>query len=211
MIVLGLTGSIGMGKSTTARMFADLGIPVHDSDAAVHALYSGRAVPLVEAAFPGSTRDGAVDRAELWKHVFQNPQAMARLEAIVHPLVREDREHFLLASRGAGADIVVLDVPLLFESRAEDSVDAIVVVTAAPEEQRRRVLARPGMTPEKLDTILARQVPDAVKRSKADFLVVTDSGLDNARRQVADIVAALRSGSWTPKKSTAVSGEGVAR
>lgn len=200
MILLGLTGSIGMGKSTTASMFAELGVPVHDSDAAVHALYKGRAVPLVEAAFPGTTRDGVVDRGELWKRVFENPEALARLEAIVHPLVREERDLFVERCSERGADIVVLDVPLLFESGAQDTVDAIVVVTASAEEQRRRVMARPGMTEAKFEAILARQVPDARKRQAADFLVVTDRGFEEARLQVAGIVSALRSGTWRRRR-----------
>lgn len=200
MIVLGLTGSIGMGKSTTAKMFADLGIPVHDSDATVHELYSGRAAPLVEAAFPGSTAGGVVDRAELGRRVLGNPDALKKLEAIVHPLVREERDLFLARARAAGSGIAMLDVPLLFETGGSDLVDAIVVVTARPDEQRRRVLARPGMTEDKLDAILARQVPDAQKRARADFLVVTDHGIDDAKRQVQQIVERLRSGEW--KRST---------
>ncbi len=198
MIILALTGSIGMGKSTTAAMFRDLGVPVHDADATVHALYSGRAVPVIEALFPGSTHDGVVDRVELSRRVLGNTEALKRLEAAVHPMVREAEIAFLDAARAGGADLVVLDIPLLFENGGEKRVDGVVVVTAAPEEQRRRVLARPGMTAEKFESILARQTPDAQKREKADFLVLTDDGMEAARTRVAEIVDAVRSGRWKP-------------
>jgi dephospho-CoA kinase len=191
MMVLGLTGSIGMGKSTTAKLFADAGIPVHDSDEAVHRLYSGAAAPLVEAAFPGMVKQGIVDRTELAKRVVGNPQAIARLEKIVHPLVRADADAFLRHHRAAGAPLAVLDIPLLFETGGIDRVDKIVVVTAPAEIQRQRVLSRPGMTPEKFEAILARQTPDAEKRKRADFIVDTGTGLDAARQAVLSIIREL--------------------
>jgi dephospho-CoA kinase len=191
MIVLGLTGSIGMGKSTTARMFADAGVPVHDSDETVHRLYSGAAAPLVEAAFPGTVRDGVVDRAELARHVLGRPEALARLEAIVHPLVRADADAFVARHRAAGAPLVVLDIPLLFETGGRGRVDKVAVVTADPEIQRRRVLARPGMTQAKFGAILAKQVPDAEKRRRADYLIDTGLGMESAREAVAAIIADL--------------------
>ncbi|MGB6117384.1 MAG: dephospho-CoA kinase [Mesorhizobium sp.] len=191
MIVLGLTGSIGMGKSTTAKMFVERGVPVHDADAAVHRLYSGRAAPLIEEAFPGTVRDGTVDRVELSKRVLGDTQAIKRLEAIVHPLVRADADEFLQAARDANAPFAVLDIPLLFETGGRGRVDKVVVVTAPADVQRERVLARPGMTADKFEAILARQVPDAEKRRQADFIVDTGQGLDHARRQVDGIVAQL--------------------
>jgi dephospho-CoA kinase len=191
MIVLGLTGSIGMGKSTTARMFADAGVPVHDSDETVHRLYSGTAAPLVEAAFPGTVRDGVVDRAELARHVLGRPEALARLEAIVHPLVRADADAFVARHRAAGAPLVVLDIPLLFETGGRGRVDKVAVVTADPEIQRRRVLARPGMTQAKFGAILAKQVPDAEKRRRADYLIDTGLGMESAREAVAAIIVDL--------------------
>lgn len=202
MIVLGLTGSIGMGKSTTAGMFCEQGIPVSDADAIVHALYSGRAVPMIEAMFPGVTRGGSVDRAALSTRVLGDAEALRKLESIVHPLVREEREGFLARAEASGADIALLDVPLLFETGGESEVDGVVVVTAPAQEQRRRVLARPGMSEEKFEAILARQTPDAEKRRRADFLVETGRGLDDARRQVGAILAAIRSGDWKPRSST---------
>jgi len=192
MIVLGLTGSIGMGKSTTAKMFAEAGVPVHDSDETVHRLYRGEAAPLIEAAFPGSTRGGVVDRAKLAEQVFNKSAAMKRLESIVHPLVRADADDFVARHRTDGSDIVVLDIPLLFETGGRDRVDKVVVVSAPHEVQRNRVLARPGMTPAKFEAILARQTPDASKREMADFVVETGDGLEAARRRVDDIVAELR-------------------
>lgn len=191
MIVLGLTGSIGMGKSTTARMFREAGVPVHDSDEAVHRLYAGAAVPLVGAAFPGTVVDGKVDRKRLADLVLSDGTALRRLESIIHPLVREDAEAFLDGHRGSGTPLAVLDIPLLFETKGQDRVDRIVVVTADPAVQRARVLARPGMTAEKFDAILARQVPDAEKRRGADFLIDTGQGMDHARREVSRIIAAL--------------------
>ncbi|MER8559192.1 dephospho-CoA kinase [Mesorhizobium sp. M0019] len=191
MIVLGLTGSIGMGKSTTAKMFAEAGVPVHDSDEAVHRLYAGQAAPMVEAAFPGTTRSGAVDRTKLAERVLGEAAALKRLEAIIHPLVRADADAFLAENRAAGAPLAVLDIPLLFETGGRDRVDKVVVVTAPPEVQRARVLPRPGMSEEKLASILARQVPDAEKRRRADFVIDTGQGFDAARAAVKAIVAEL--------------------
>ncbi|MBZ9979652.1 MULTISPECIES: dephospho-CoA kinase [unclassified Mesorhizobium] len=192
MIVLGLTGSIGMGKSTTAKMFAEAGIPVHDSDETVHRLYAGKAAPLVEAAFPGTTGAGGVDRAKLGARVLGDAAALKRLEAIIHPLVRADADAFLARNRAAGEPLAVLDIPLLFETGGRDRVDKVVVVTAPAEVQRQRVLARPGMSEEKLASILASQVPDAQKRRQADFVIDTSRGLDAARAEVKAIIADLR-------------------
>ncbi|WP_322417185.1 dephospho-CoA kinase [Mesorhizobium huakuii] len=192
MIVLGLTGSIGMGKSTTAKMFAEAGVPVHDSDETVHRLYSGAAAPLIEAAFPGTVVDGVVDRAKLGARVLGDAAALKRLEAIIHPLVRADADAFLARHRNAGESIAVLDIPLLFETGGRGRVDKVVVVTAPPEVQRQRVLARPGMTEEKLAAILAKQVPDEEKRRLPDFVIDTGQGLDAARAAVAAIVTELR-------------------
>ncbi|TPL94071.1 dephospho-CoA kinase [Mesorhizobium sp. B2-3-12] len=192
MIVLGLTGSIGMGKSTTARMFAEAGVPVHDSDETVHRLYAGKAASLVEAAFPGTTADGSVDRAKLGSRVLGDVAALKKLEAIIHPLVRADADAFLAKHRNAGESIAVLDIPLLFETGGRGRVDKVVVVTAPAEIQRQRVLARPGMSEEKLASILAKQVPDAEKRRLADFVIDTGNGLDAARAAVAAIIAELR-------------------
>ena len=191
MIVLGLTGSIGMGKSTTARMFVEQGVPVHDSDEAVHRLYAGAAAPLVEAAFPGTTRDGVVDRALLAARILGDADAIRRVEAIVHPLVRADADAVLARARASGAPIAVLDIPLLFETNGTGRVDKVVVVTAPAEVQRQRVLARPGMTEEKFRAILARQVPDAEKRRLADFIVDSSQGMEAARDQVRAIIDAL--------------------
>jgi dephospho-CoA kinase len=191
MIVLGLTGSIGMGKSTTAKMFREAGVPVHDSDETVHRLYAGKAAPLIEEAFPGTVRDGAVDRAQLAAQVLGRPEAMKKLEAIIHPLVRADADAFVASHRDAGAPLVVLDIPLLFETGGRGRVDKVVVVTALAEVQRERVLARPGMTEEKLAAILASQVPDAEKRRQADFIIDSSQGLEAARAEVARIIADL--------------------
>ncbi len=193
MIVVGLTGSIGMGKSTTAGLFAEAGVPVYDADAAVHALYAagGGAVAAVEALFPGVVGpDGAVDRTALAARVVGDPEALRRLEAAVHPLVGAHRADFF--AREAAAEIVVVDVPLLFETGGERSVDAVVVVSCPPEMQRARVLARPGMTEARLDAILARQLPDADKRARADVVIDTGRGIDAAREQVAAVLAQLR-------------------
>ncbi|MEI9415653.1 dephospho-CoA kinase [Mesorhizobium sp. Cs1321R2N1] len=195
MIVLGLTGSIGMGKSTTARMFAEAGVPVHDSDETVHRLYAGKAAPLVEAAFPGTTIGGSVDRAKLAARVLGDAAALKKLEAIIHPLVRADADAFLARHRNAGESIAVLDIPLLFETGGRGRVDKVVVVTAPDEVQRQRVLARPGMTEEKLASIVAKQVPDAEKRRLADFVIDTGEGLEAARAAVSAIVAEIKGGS----------------
>jgi dephospho-CoA kinase len=188
---VGLTGSIGMGKSTTAAMFAELGIPVYDADAAVRVLYSGRAAPLVEAAFPGTVQDGVVDRTKLGQAVFGDPASLRRLEAIVHPLVRQAEADAVDAAQRAGAPMIVLDIPLLLEQGRERDVDAVVVVTAPAEVQRARVLSRPGMTQERFDTIRRQQMPDADKRARADFVVDTGAGMENARAQVLQIVNTL--------------------
>ena len=192
MIVLGLTGSIGMGKSTTAGLFAAEGVPVYDSDAAVHALYAagGAAVGAVEALFPGVVEAGAINRTLLSARVVGDPEGLKRLEAAVHPLVSERRAAFLARAKAEGAQVVVLDIPLLFETGGDGQVDKVVVVSAPEEVQRARVLARPGMTPEKLDAILARQTPDAEKLAKADFVIDTGSGIEAARDQVRAVLAA---------------------
>ncbi|MCG6121722.1 MAG: dephospho-CoA kinase [Microvirga sp.] len=189
--VLGLTGSIGMGKSTTADLFREFGCPVHDADAQVHELYRGEAAQLVEAAFPGTTRDGVVDRAALSRVVVGDADAMKRLEAIVHPLVRARRDAFLAAARAARASVAVLDIPLLFETGGDAICDAVVVTSAPARTQRERVLAREGMTEERFRELLARQLPDAEKRRRAHFVVDTSRGLPAARRQVRDILRAL--------------------
>jgi dephospho-CoA kinase len=189
MLILGLTGSIGMGKSTTARLFAEAGVPVYDADAAVHQLYEGEAVPAIEAAFPGTTAGGKVDRARLSARVVHDPVAMRQLEQIVHPMLGASRQKFFDDAEAAGAPVAVVDVPLLFETGGEKRVDAVVVVTASTELQRERVLARGTMDEEKLNSILARQVPDAEKRKRADFIVDTSHGLDPVRARIRDILA----------------------
>jgi len=188
MRIIGLTGSIGMGKSTTMQLFSEQGVPVYDADAAVHAVYAGAAVPVVEAAFPGTTADGKVDRQKLSAKVLGNPEALKKLEQIVHPMLGAHRQQFLADAEKSGAPIAVLDVPLLFETGGEKRVDAVVVVSAPAEMQRARVLARENMTQEKLDAILARQTPDAEKRRRADFVVDTSSGLEPVRAQIRDIL-----------------------
>ncbi|MGH7022376.1 MAG: dephospho-CoA kinase [Caulobacteraceae bacterium] len=194
MIVVGLTGSVGMGKSATAAMFAEAGTPVYDADAEVRRLYApgGAAVGPVEVAFPGVVVDGAVDRARLGERVLGDPAALARLNAIVHPLMGEARAEFFRRARDAGAPIVVLDIPLLFETGGARNVDKVVVVSAPAEVQRERVLARPGMSEAKLAAILAAQTPDANKRAGADFVVDTSQGFERAREQVKAILTALR-------------------
>ncbi len=191
MIVAGLTGSIGMGKSTTAAMFRQFGCPVHDADAAVHRLYDGPAVAAVEAAFPGTTQGGRVDRKRLGARVLDDAAAMKELEAIVHPLVREAEQDFLTRARLDRQAAVVMDIPLLFETGAQDRVDAVIVVTARAETQRSRVLARPGMTEAAFKAILSKQVSDRKKRLGAHFLVDTDHGIAAAERQVAAILRSL--------------------
>jgi dephospho-CoA kinase len=189
--ILCLTGSLGMGKSRTAQFFAELGVPVHDSDAVVHALYEGEAVPIIEHAFPGATADGKVDRAELAKKVLGDDAALARLEAIVHPLVAAARDKFLADAQARGAPVVVLDIPLLFETAGQAGCDAVVVVSAPAEIQRRRAFERPGMTEEKFTALLAKQTPDAEKRRRADFIVDSSQSFDHARAQVRDILQAV--------------------
>lgn len=198
MIILGLTGSIGMGKSTTAGMFREAGIPVHDADAAVHELYSGAAAPLIEIAFPGTVIDGVVDRRKLGERVIGKAQEMKRLEAIVHPLVAEMRNRFLEEAAANGAELAVLDIPLLYETGGEKLCDYVVVVTAPAEVQRDRVLARPEMTEEKFQAILAKQVPDAEKRKRADFTIDTSLGFEAARQQVKAIITDLVTGPRSP-------------
>src|SRR3979409_2180928 len=189
MIILGLTGSIGMGKSTTAQLFAEAGVPVYDADAAVHRLYEGEAAPAIEAAFPGTTADGKVDRTKLSAQVVHDPAAIRQLEQIVHPMLGASRQKFFHDAEQSGAAVVVVDVPLLFETGGEKRVDAVVVVTTSPENQRERILARGTMTSEALDSILARQLPDAEKRKRADFVVDTSHGLDPVRARIRDILA----------------------
>ncbi len=196
MILLGLTGSVGMGKSTTAAMFAARGVPVFDSDAAVHRLYRGEAVAAVEEAFPGVSRDGGIDREALGQRVVSDPAAMRRLEAIVHPLVRAERERFVAAAREAVATLVVLDVPLLYETGGDNEVDAVVLVSAPLAVQKARVLARPGMTEARFTAILAKQMPDAAKRRRARFVIETGKGLEAAERQVEAVIAALGNDSF---------------
>lgn len=192
MIILGLTGSIGMGKSTTAAMFREEDVPVHDSDEAVHRIYAGAAAPLIEAAFPGTVVDGVVDRQLLAQKVLGKPEELRRLEGIIHPLVRKDADAFLEGARAKGEKLALLDIPLLFETGGTGRVDRIVVVTAPPEIQRERVLRRPGMTEEKFAAILARQVPDEEKRRQADYVIDTSLGMEAARQHVREIVSELR-------------------
>lgn len=192
MLVLGLTGSIGMGKSTTAQMFRDEGVPVYDADAEVHALYRGAAVAPIETAFPGVTDSGAIDRQKLRERVLGDPEALKRLETIVHPLVGEARDAFLRAAKKRGELVVVLDIPLLFEVGADRMVDRVLVVSAPESVQKDRVLARPGMTEAQFSAIVDKQVPDAEKRRRADAVIDTGSGMDAARDQVRKIVADAR-------------------
>jgi len=188
MIILGLTGSIGMGKSTTAKLFAEAGVPVYDADATVHMIYEGEAAPAIEAAFPGTTSGGKVDRTRLSARVVHDADAMRRLEQTVHPMLRAYHQKFLDDAEQSGAPVAVVDVPLLYETGGEKRVDAVVVVTTSPEVQRERILARDNMTAEKLDAILARQLPDAEKRKRADFIVDTSHGLDPVRARIRDIL-----------------------
>ncbi len=191
MFILGLTGSLGMGKSTTARLFAEEGVPVHDADAVVHRLYEGEAAAAIEAAFPGTTADGKVDREELAARVLGDRVALKRLEAIVHPLVQQAEQRLLAEAEARGEKVAVLDIPLLFETGGEERVDAVVVVSAPPEVQRSRALERPGMTVDKLDAILAKQMPDEEKRRRADFVVDTSRGFEAARAEVRAILKAI--------------------
>ena len=209
-MLVGLTGSIGMGKSATARLFEEEGVPVYDADAAVHELYGvgGAAVGPVSAAFPGVAPEGFIDRERLGAQVLNQPEALKRLEAIVHPLVGAHRKAFL--DRVAKAPVAVLDVPLLFETRGDRTVDAIVVVSAPAELQRARVLARPGMTEAKLEAILGRQTPDAEKRARADFVIDTSQGFDHARDQVRQVLARLRDPAWRGRRNAPLDGGGDA-
>ncbi len=188
MMIVGLTGSIAMGKSTTAQMFREFGVPVNDADEVVHALYRDEAVAPVEAAFPGTVKDGAVDRAELSRQLLATPERLRELESIVHPLVRQKEREFLDRNAAANVPFVVLDIPLLFETGAEARVDRVVVVSCAPDLQRERAMKRPGMTEEKFAMILARQVPDSQKRERADYIVDTSHSFDNTRQQVRAVV-----------------------
>jgi dephospho-CoA kinase len=204
MFILGLTGSIGMGKTTAGRLIAEAGIPVHDADAVVHVLYGGEAVAPIEKAFPGTTADGKVDRAKLSSRVLGDEAAMKRLEAIVHPLVRESEARFLAEQAARGARIVMVDIPLLFETGGEHRVDAIAVVSASPELQRQRVLKRPGMTAEKLEAILAKQMPDSEKRRRAHFIVDTSGDIEFTREQLHGIlraVAAVPGRAWAARSA----------
>jgi dephospho-CoA kinase len=186
--VLCLTGSLGMGKTTAAKFFAEAGVPVHDSDAVVHALYEGEAVPLIEAAFPGSTSAGQVDRNKLSAMVLHDNAALARLETIIHPLVTASRERFLAEAQARGERVAVVDIPLLFETATQSRCDAVVVVSAPPEIQRQRALDRPGMTEEKLAALLSKQMPDDEKRRRADFIVDSSQDFDRTRAQIRDIL-----------------------
>ena len=189
MFILGLTGSIGMGKSTTAKMFADAGVPVHDADAVVHRLYEGEATPAIEAAFPGTTVGGKVDRDKLGKRVLGDAGAIQSLETIVHPLVAQARDRFLAEAERSGAPVALLDIPLLYETGGDQRCDAVVVVSAPGELQRRRAFGRAGMTEAKLAAIMTKQMPDQEKRRRADFVVDTSLGFEHARAQVRDILA----------------------
>lgn len=201
MIVLGLTGSIGMGKSTTAKLFAEQGIPVNDADQVVHDLYRGEAVAPIGAIFPEAVRDGFVDRAVLAGNLAKNPANFSELEAIVHPLVRARERQFLEVQKAAGADMVVLDIPLLFETGGAERVDRIVVVSCDADIQRRRVLERPGMTREKFEMILSRQLPDAEKRARADYVIDTGHGIEAARKRVIEIIAEVRAGTGSARNA----------
>jgi len=190
MFVIGLTGSIGMGKTTTAQLFAQAGVPVHDADATVHRLYESEAVALIEAAFPGATNASKVDRAALGKRIVGDAEALRRLEAIVHPLVRKAEERFLENAEKSGVKTAVLDIPLLFETSGDKRVDAVVVVSAPADVQRARVFER-GISPAQFEALLARQMPDAEKRRRADFVVDTSRGIESARSQVQEILSAI--------------------
>ena len=206
MLILGLTGSIGMGKTATARAFAEAGVPVHEADVAVHRLYEGEAAAVIEQAFPGATVGGKVDRARLSPMVIGNAAAFARLEAIVHPMVRASTDRFLAAAAARGARVVALDIPLLLETGGEARVDAVVLVSAPADLQRARVLGRLDMTPEKLDAILAKQMPDSEKRRRAHFIVDTSRSLDSARTQVRGILRAVAA---VPGRARSTVGKGV--
>jgi len=202
LILLGLTGSVGMGKSTTAQMFVEEGVPMFDADAAVHRLYAGEAAPLIEREFPGTTENGTVDREKLSRHVVGNAEALHRLEQLIHPLVGKLRTGFLKEAEASGAKAALLDIPLLFETGDPSKFHAVIVVSAAADVQRQRVLARPGMTPEKFEAILKRQLPDSEKRARADFVINTGDGLQSARMQVKKILAEVLEPGWVRKKSS---------
>ena len=201
MKILGLTGSVGMGKSTTAQMFVAEGVPMFDADAAVHRLYAGEAAPLIEREFSGTTKNGTVDRERLSAQVVGKPEALSRLEKLVHPLVGKLRAKFMADAEKSGAKAVLLDIPLLFETGDPSKFHAVIVVSAPPEMQRERVLARPGMTLEKFEAILKRQLPDSEKRARADFVINTGNGLESARNQVKQVLAEVLEPGWTRKKS----------
>ncbi|KRB62969.1 dephospho-CoA kinase [Rhizobium sp. Root708] len=192
MLRVGLTGSIGMGKSTMAKFFADAGVPVNDSDAVVHQLYAGEAAPLVDAVFPGTMKNGAIDRQELSRQLSSQSEGFKKLESIIHPLVRKREQQFIEQEQAKGPEIVLLDIPLLFETGAEKRVDVVVVVSCDPQIQRQRVLARPNMTEEKFNMILSRQTPDAIKRERADYLIDTGGTLEASKQRVAEIVEDLK-------------------
>jgi dephospho-CoA kinase len=201
MIVLGLTGSAAMGKSATAKMFAEEGVPVFDADAAVHDLYANAAVASVEAAFPGVATDGRIDRERLAARVFNDPAALKKLEAIVHPLVRAAQDKFREEAERNGAGITVLDIPLLFETGGNERVDAVVVVTAPADVQLSRLRERPGMTPEKIEGMLVRQMSDSEKRRRADFVIDTSRGFEAARAEVRNILRRVREDGLPPRRS----------
>jgi dephospho-CoA kinase len=200
MKMLGLTGSVGMGKSTTAQMFVAEGVPMFDADAAVHQLYAGQAAPIIEREFPGTTANGKVDREKLSARVVGKPEALSKLEKLVHPLVGKLRAEFMAKAEASGAKAVLLDIPLLFETGDPSKFHAVIVVSAPPEIQRTRVLARPGMTPEKFEAILTRQTPDSEKRARADFVINTGEGLESARKQVKEVLAEVLSPGWSRKQ-----------
>ena len=211
MKVIGLTGSIGMGKSTVLAMFADAGCATWDADAAVHRLYApgGAATQPVEALFPGVMTDqGGIDRAELSARLKAEPDGFGQLEAVVHPLVRADREHWLAQAERAGAAMAVVDIPLLFETGGDSEVDVVVVVSAPAAEQRRRVLARPGMTEDRFEQILARQIPDAAKRAGADFVIDTGGTLQAARDQVHQVLETLSTPEWRSVRAVTLHSRG---
>lgn len=191
MLIIGLTGSIGMGKSTMADALRDLGLPVLDADQIVHDLYAGPAVTQIETAFPGTTRDGAVDRGLLSEALRKNADGFQKLEALIHPLVHLEQKKFLHAQKEAGAEIVVLEIPLLFETKGDQRVDVTIVVSAPEHVQRTRVLDRPGMTREKFQQIISKQIPDEEKRTKADFVVDTGQPVADSIMQITDIVRSL--------------------
>ncbi|MCV6574310.1 MAG: dephospho-CoA kinase [Cohaesibacter sp.] len=200
MIKIGLTGSIGMGKSTTGQIFVELGCPLHDADATVHRLYQGKAVPLIEQAFPGTTNDKGVDRQALAKQVLGKDEAMKTLEGLIHPLVHEEERLFFEKATQEGAECVILDIPLLFETKATARCDVIIVVSAPEEVQRERVLARPNMTIEKFEAIKARQMPDAEKRKRADYVIETDKGLEVAKEQARQVLTDIKQRNFMKRK-----------